>query len=148
MGKLGENRKQVLSRSKIYKCWQGIRQRCNNPKSDRFKDYGAKGISVCDRWRVFVNFLEDMGQPPTPSHTIDRIDGTKGYFKENCKWSTPREQSANLKSNRLLTFNGETFNVREWARQTGIDRSTINGRLRAGWPVEKTLTEPIQVKRR
>ncbi len=72
-----------------------MRARCSNPKSQDWKYYGARGIAVCERWRSFGAFLEDMGRKPSPSHSIDRKDGSSGYSKENCRWATPVEQTEN-----------------------------------------------------
>lgn len=114
-------------------------QRCEDEKHPSFKDYGAVGVQVCDRWRLFENFLEDIGERPSGT-TLDRIDGEKGYSKDNCRWATPVEQAANTKQAVLLTFQGETWPIAEWARRTGIRRATIQFRLKQGWSVEKALT--------
>lgn len=84
-----------MSRSKIYKLWVGMFQRCNNPHNVSFKYYGPYGIHVCDRWKQFKNFLVDMGDPPTPKHSIDRIDPNGHYEPSNCRWATWKEQRAN-----------------------------------------------------
>lgn len=84
-----------LTKHPLYRTWSTMRQRCSNPRQVKYYLYGAVGITVCDSWNEsFVNFLNDMGERPE-GHTLDRIDGTKGYFPENCKWSTPSEQNYN-----------------------------------------------------
>jgi hypothetical protein len=84
-----------------YKSWYGMKDRCNNPKSNPYKDYGGRGIEVCNKWlNSFEKFYEDMGQKPSPRHSIDRIDNEGNYTKGNCKWSTPKEQANNRRSNR------------------------------------------------
>ncbi|GAG15295.1 unnamed protein product, partial [marine sediment metagenome] len=85
-----------MSSTSIYKIWTGMRQRCNNPSAHNYDRYGARGTTVCDRWNLFSAFYEDMGDQPE-GKSIDRIDGTKGYSPENCKWSTPYEQQINTK---------------------------------------------------
>jgi hypothetical protein len=89
----GHNR--VGQRSRTYSCWDGMMQRCTNPKHKKHKDYGAKGITVCDRWLEFNNFLEDMGEKPE-GLTLDRKDPKKGYYKENCRWATYEQQNRHL----------------------------------------------------
>lgn len=78
-----------------YTSWNLMKDRCNNKNNKRYSDYGGRGISICERWESFENFIEDMGKKPSSKHSIDRIDNTKGYSKENCKWATKSEQGAN-----------------------------------------------------
>jgi hypothetical protein len=126
-----------------YKIWGSLKTRCYNERSNTFQDYGAKGVTVCWRWmNSFENFLADMGRRPSPEHSIDRIDGTRGYEPGNCRWATDREQAQNRCTNRLITFRGETMPLIEWARRTGIRRDTIAYRLKRGWQVDRALTEP------
>lgn len=140
------NQTHGLTGTRIYRIWDGIKRRCLNPKMTGYNQYGGAGITVCDRWLVFANFLDDMGDTPSDQHSIDRIDGTKGYFKDNCRWATRLEQGANLKNNALLTLNGQTFHQMEWVRRTGINLSTLRNRLRKGWSVENALTTPPRHK--
>lgn len=83
-------------RSKEYGSWRAMKERCHNQNSEKFADYGGRGITVCDRWRYsFEAFLSDMGDKPSPRHTIDRIDNDRGYEPGNCRWATPSEQRLN-----------------------------------------------------
>ncbi|UFS77253.1 hypothetical protein LPB73_07705 [Tardiphaga sp. 37S4] len=86
-----------FARTQIYRTWQSMLQRCCNPKSASFPGYGGRGITVCDRWKTFENFRSDMGDRPSPAHSLDRIDNELGYSPENCRWSTPREQVLNTR---------------------------------------------------
>jgi hypothetical protein len=81
--------------SSAYGRWNAMKQRCTNPKHKRFADWGGRGITVCERWNDFLNFLADMGEPPSPELTIDRIDNDKGYSKGNCQWATRLQQTYN-----------------------------------------------------
>ena len=99
------------------------------------------GVSYDPRWEVFENFLEDMGERPEGT-TLDRIDGSKGYSKDNCRWATPKEQARNRRSNLVLKFAGLELPVSDWAELLGWPVGTIQKRLRIGWTVEKALTTP------
>lgn len=124
-----------------YPSWQHMLNRCHNPDSTYYRDYGGRGITVCERWRNSPeNFIADMGPRPTPDHTLERIDNDGPYSPENCRWATRREQARDRRSNRRLTHNGETLCLAEWAERLGITTNTLYMRLRAGWSVEKALT--------
>jgi hypothetical protein len=114
-------------------------QRCINPRHGAYRYYGAKGITVCDRWLKFENFIADMG-PRGEGLTIDRIDGTGNYEPGNCRWATNAQQSANKSNARILEFRGNRLSITEWAKRLGIGRHILNQRLYRGWPVEKILT--------
>jgi hypothetical protein len=117
-------------------------QRCTNPKNVKFPGWGGMGITVSKEWlESFEVFFSDLGERPV-GKSLDRIDGKLGYFKENCHWATPREQSQNRKSVRLLTFRGETKCIAEWARTLGLCYMTIVSRLNQGWTVEEALAIP------
>lgn len=130
------------SDSQEWKSWRAIRQRCLNANSKDYARYGGKGITLCDRWMAFENFYEDMGDAPGPEYTVDRIDGTKGYSPDNCRWATPIEQAQNKRSNRVLLFNGELKCVAEWERVLGFPKDLILDRISRGWDVEEALTTP------
>lgn len=121
--------------------------RCTKPSSDSYKRYGAAGITVCERWMIFENFLSDMGERPEGC-TIDRIDGSKGYYPENCRWATAMEQQSNIKTNVVIEFRGERKHINEWARYVGCDPSTIRYRLRSGWSIEEALTKDARLGNR
>lgn len=123
-----------------YKSWCSMKARCTNPKREDFARYGGRGITVCDRWRdSFEAFLADVGQRPTPQHSIDRIDSAGNYEPDNVKWSTRNEQARNTRHSVSLTLHGETRCLAEWSEHIGIGYSTLWSRIRRGWPVEKVL---------
>lgn len=128
--------------SRLYGRWKAMIQRCHNPNSVSYIDYGARGIRVCKRWMLFANFLEDMGEPPTARHQLDRFPNPNGDYKPgNVRWATPEENQRNKRSNRLLTFDGQTLCVAAWSEKTGISQTTIRFRLKSGWPIERILSE-------
>lgn len=127
------------SKTRAYRIWSGMYTRCFNSKSENFRDWGARGVTLCDRWRQFENFLADMGEPPTSKHQIDRIDVNGNYEPSNCRWATQTEQQRNTRRNRYLTAHGETYCVSQWAEITGINQLLIARRSRRGWSDEEAL---------
>jgi len=129
-----------------YSTWQRMISRCCNSLNSGYNDYGGRGITVCERWQKFENFLADMGQRPSKEYSIDRIDVNGNYCPENCRWATPKEQANNKRSNRLLGFNGIVMNMTQWAEKLGVNMKTIHDRIdRYGWTIEKTLTTPSRI---
>lgn len=131
--------------TRLYKIWCNMKGRCENPKADNYKYYGARGIKVCDIWeKNFENFYNwSIKNGYEENLTIDRIDVNGNYCPENCAWKTIKEQENNRRNNRVLMFNGIEKNVTEWSEELGINRETIYKRLRSGWSIEKTLTTPV-----
>lgn len=125
----------------IYKCWQGMKNRCQNPRDHNFQKYGAKGITVCERWKTFENFMQDMGPMPSPKHTVDRKDNSKGYGPDNCKWSTKAEQNRNYSRNRFIFFRGKLRPLIEVVELTGVPRHWIYRPTKVGlfWEKVKEL---------
>lgn len=121
--------------------WLSMRRRCLDSSQPYYPNYGGRGITVCARWDQFENFLSDMGECPSPAMTLDRIDSNGNYEPANCRWATSKQQCRNTRKNRLLTLNGETMCVADWAERTGIKAQAILNRLRYGWTVERALTQ-------
>lgn len=136
-----------LSHTHIYRCWASMIARCYQKSHDAYKWYGKKGIRVCEKWRKFSGFLEDMGMPPSGEHTIDRLDNSKNYELNNCRWLHRSLQSRNRTGVKFLTHDGFTGTVLDWVKRTGIPRMTIYNRINAGWSVEKILTTGNREKR-
>jgi hypothetical protein len=127
------------SKSVEYKTWQDMLARCRNPSHRQYHHYGGRGITVCSRWtRSFSNFLLDMGRRPDGC-SINRVDNNGPYSKDNCQWSTKIEQVNNMRSNRVITFNGQTRTMAQWGRLLGINYGTLTKRFSRGMPVEKAL---------
>lgn len=124
-------------------------QRCYNQKNPWYHRYGGRGITVCDEWRDSpYKFVMDMGDQPK-GMSLDRINNDLGYSKENCKWATAKEQSNNKSNNRMITFAGETKNLRAWSLDSRckVPYSNLNGRLQYGWDFEKAMTQPVRAQK-
>jgi hypothetical protein len=124
--------------SRTYRIWTNMVSRCTNPNFDSFKWYGGRGISVCDRWRKFQNFLDDMGVAPD-GKSIDRRETNGNYEPSNCRWATQTEQTNNTRRNRILTWNGRTYTQAQLAREVGVDQKLISERLKRGWTLERAV---------
>lgn len=137
---LERSTKHGLADTPIYKIWQGIKDRCTNPNNPKYKNYGGRGIKVCDKWlESFENFYTDMKDRPSPRHTVDRIDVNGNYEPSNCRWATPKEQANNSRRNHTVTYKGASHTLAEWENIVNIKQSTIKQRLRRGWSVDKAL---------
>ena len=138
------NKTHGMTGSPEYDALKSAIQRCHNPKSRAYKDYGARGITVCAEWRESKEkFLADMGPRTSPKHSLDRLNNDLGYFKANCSWRTRSEQSRNRRSNRLITYLGETRTITEWGDRLGVSDNTISLRLKYGWSIREALTTPL-----
>lgn len=133
-----------------YRIWHTMKERCLNPNATGYAaTYGGRGITICDRWRdSFEDFLIDMGRRPSPDHSLDRVNNERGYEPGNVRWATRSEQARNRRSNRLLTFDGETRCVAEWAERAGISQDCMRQRIKAGWEMERILATPEGANRR
>jgi hypothetical protein len=119
-----------------------MKQRCLNPNTSKYEFYGGRGIKICDRWLVFVNFLEDMGERPGKEYSIEREDSNGNYEPGNCRWATRSEQVSNTRFNRHITIDGETKTLSEWCRHYKVPFSRVNTRLNLGWTVPEAFTAP------
>lgn len=131
-----------------YTVWVHMLQRCTNPRCKAWENYGARGISVCERWRKFELFLEDVGARPSPSHSLDRYPNNNGNYEPgNVRWATRGEQMRNRRNNHLLTFQGETMCLSDWAARLGVTYQMLQGRIAKGQPLEKVLSTQSQLVR-
>lgn len=123
-------------KSPTYSTWSMMKHRCSCPSYDRYSYYGGRGITVCERWQIFENFLEDMGERPAGA-TLDRIDTNKGYSKDNCRWATKAQQQSNRRNCVFVTINGKTQTIKAWAEELGVPYKRVMGRKKRNWPIEK-----------
>lgn len=135
--------------SRIYDVWAAMIKRCTNSKDKSYKNYGGRNppITVCNRWlpenNGFINFLEDTGEC-SKGLSLDRINNDLGYFKENCRWTTRRQQSRNTRRNIMIPFNGKDICLKEYCEIKNLNYDTIRRRIQRGWTIEKALK--IQIK--
>jgi hypothetical protein len=115
-----------------------MHNRCSNPNEPSYKNYGGRGIAVCDRWASFEAFAADMGERPA-NHSIDRIDNDGPYSPENCRWATKAEQARNSRRTVMLTHEGETLCLKDWSTRLGIPYARMQYRYSRGWAVAEIL---------
>jgi hypothetical protein len=125
------------SKTPEYRAWCLMWSRCTNPTVDRYPRYGGRGISVCERWESFENFIADMGPKPSRTHSIGRINNDGNYEPGNCKWETRHEQANNTCTTVFIDFRGKQTALQDVARELGIPNTTLIQRVRAGMPPEK-----------
>ena len=131
-----------LSKTSTYRIWDAMIRRCHKETAKEYKNYGARGIKVCDRWRQsFVAFLVDMGSRPD-GLTLDRINVHGDYEPGNCRWASYKVQGRNKTNNRMISFAGQTLCVSEWEERLGLGSGVVGSRLLAGWSEEEALTRP------
>ena len=139
------------SKSAEYGIWNKMKQRCQNPRNHKYRIYGGRGISVCDRWdNSFEAFLADMGPRPSPVYSIDRIDNDRGYEPGNCRWATKAEQARNARFNRIVTIDGQSMCVLDWCLKFGLSRSaayelTRKRRAKDPTPIAASIEEAVRI---
>lgn len=133
-----------LHNEKLYGVWKGMRQRCNNPTSPRYKDYGGRGIIICEEWNNFKNFYDwAMSNGYKEGLSIDRIDNNNGYNPNNCRFTDRTIQSNNRRNNKIFTYKGQTHTLAEWASLYNMNYWALWSRIKRGWAIEKTLETPL-----
>lgn len=120
-----------MRHTKTYKSWAEMKQRCLNQNNTVYDYYGGRGITICDEWMDFQKFLDDMGECPK-GMSIDRIDNSKGYYAENCRWANKYQQARNKRNNRLIEFNGEIKPLSQWAEEYNLLVGTLWRRINKG----------------
>lgn len=131
------------NKTRLYKIWVDMRRRCNNTRRDKdAKNYACKGIKVAAEWDDFETFKKwALENGYNDTLTIERKDNSDGYNPQNCSWIPKGEQSKNRDSNHYITYNNKTQTLTDWAKEIGIKRTTLSGRLRSGWSIEKALSK-------
>lgn len=130
----------------MYGVWRAMQLRCRCDTDPAYHNYGGRGITMCDRWTDFGNFVEDMGVRPSKMHSLDRIDNNGNYCPENCRWATRKEQNSNTRRNRWLEIDGELKTLAQWEDYSGVSDSTIAGRLARGWSTKDAVFTPGRKK--
>jgi hypothetical protein len=144
----GPDLRHGLSRTPEYRAWQLIRLRCTNPKHAAYPNYGGRGITMHEPWiEDPAAFVAHVGKRPSPAHEIDRIDNNRSYEPGNLRWATRKQQARNRRTNRLVTFRGETLTVAEWCERLSLPVTTISKRIKNGRSPEDALTTPVREKR-
>lgn len=132
-----------MDRTPEHRAWVSMKQRCANPKKREYPHYGGRGITVCAEWAAsFTEFYRAVGPRPSQDHSLDRIDVNRGYEPGNVRWATQQQQVENTRVARNFTLNGRTQTLSAWAREMGLARGQINGRLAAGWSMEEAILTP------
>jgi len=136
-----QNATHNLSKHRLYDTWKHMIQRCTNNKDKTYKNYGARGITVCKEWLDIKNFIDDMYPTYQEGLSIDRIDNDEGYSKDNCRWLFHSRNIYNKSKTRRILFKDQENSVAGWARELGLAASSLHSRI-DNWGIEKALTEP------
>lgn len=133
------------SKTKLYRVWYGMLERCGNKKLPVYKNYGARGISVCDSWTDSYESFRSWAESSGYEHglSIERIDNNLGYCPSNCRWATSKEQAQNRRTNVLIEHDGMVKNMAQWENFVGLGRGVIKGRLSRGWSIGDAISTPL-----
>ena len=138
------NPKHGLSKTRIHRIWHSMYCRCYYKTTNQYKNYGGKGIKVCEEWKHIDGFIKfynwSMGNGYTDELTLDRIDNNKDYEPSNCRWITNKEQANHRTNNVFYTINGITKTSKQWCEKYGVSQTTFKDRLKRGWTIEEALT--------
>lgn len=146
---LSHARTHGMSKTPEFRTWRAMKSRCCNPGNTEFKNYGGRGITICDRWlNSFENFYADMGAKPTPGHSIERKNNNGNYEPCNCYWATKQEQVSNTRRSRFLVMDGRRQTASQWARELSVNLGTVLARLDRGLSDVEALTKVAVYARR
>lgn len=137
-----------MSRERLFRIWDGMIKRCEDAASCSYKNYGGRGITVCEEWHSLESFIEwARNNGYSEDLSIDRIDNNAGYSPDNCRWANRIEQANNKRNNILITYNGETHTLPEWSTITGIKQATLRYRMGSGWDIYEVMNTPVKTGR-
>lgn len=132
-----------LTHSRLFSIWTNIKTRTSNPNCSEAKNYIGKDIKMCDEWKDFIIFYNwAMSNGYSDNLSIDRIDNSKGYYPENCRWTTAKEQNRNKDNLHYIEYKGETHPIVVWAEKLNIKYGTLRSRINRGWEIERAFTKP------
>lgn len=134
--------------TQVYHTWTNMRDRCSNPNNAFYKIYGGRGIEVDKSWEDFNTFYKDIGDPPSPKHSLDRIDNSQGYFSSNCRWATSSEQARNTRRNIMITYKDKTQCLMNWSEELNMPYFMLRKRISDGWSIEDSFETPHNNHRR
>jgi hypothetical protein len=141
--RLGRPVKHGMHSSPENLAWRHMKDRCYNPKSQRYSRYGARGITVCERWRQsFEAFYQDVGPRPSPEHSIERLNNDGNYEPSNVVWAIRDQQNNNKSTSVFIEHSGERLTIAQWSKKLGISQKTLGERMKAGWTAEEIVTTP------
>lgn len=124
-----------------YRIWRAMHKRCTDSKHPHYKNYGGRGITICEQWQSFDVFLSDLGKRPTRLHTLERLNNDLGYSPDNCCWATRRQQANNRRSNKVFMHSGKAQTLKEWTDELGLDYKNVWQRIYVlEWPFERAIT--------
>lgn len=131
-------------RGRIYHIWTRMKERCYNPQDKSYSNYGGRGVVICDEWLFFDDFYWwAVNNGYEPNLSIDRIDVNDIYKPSNCRWVSRKVQSNNKRNNHLITYNGRTMTLSQWAEELGMNPATLRNRIVSGWSIEKALNQKV-----
>lgn len=140
-----QKQKHGMSNTRLHIIWHSMYCRCNYPSTNGYKNYGGRGIKICEEWRDFMPFYTwAIKNGYSDNKTLDRIDTDGNYEPSNCRWATIKEQSNHKRNNVMIKYNGETKTAKQWCEQYGIKQTTFNDRRNRGWTIEQALTIPTK----
>ena len=138
---------EIYSNKRLRKIWSSMKERCYYTKHVYYKDYGGRGITVCDEWMEYIPFAKwAFRNGYSETLTIDRIDVNGNYEPSNCRWIPQEEQHSNTRSNRFVEYRGERYTLTQLARKIGMNKTTLKERLNMGWTVEEAVNRPIRLR--